>query len=112
MEAQIRNVEYYATRDGKKPVLEWIQSLRDSRARAKIRVRISRIELGNFGYCESVGEGVMELKIDFGPGYRVYFGQVGTKLVILLCAGDKSTQSKDIKKAKMYWEEYRSRKND
>lgn len=109
MEAHVRRIEYYETPDGKKPVSEWLDSLRDKRAQAKVQIRIDRVSLGNLGYCEPVGEGVMELKIDFGPGYRVYFGQVGAKLVILLCGGDKSTQKKDIKTAHEYWADYRRR---
>ena len=84
-----------------------MNSLRDQQARAKIRARIARGRLGNLGNCESVGGGVSELKIDYGPGYRVYFGQIGTKLVILLCGGDKSSQSEDIKKAIEFWEDYK-----
>ena len=63
--------------------------------------------IGKLGNCEPVGAGVLELKVDYGPGYRVYFGQVGTKLVILLCGGDKSSQPEDIRKAIEYWEDYR-----
>ena len=85
-----------------------LDSLRDQRARAKIRTRIGRVRLGNFGKCEPVGGGVVELKIDHGPGYRVYFGQVGTKLVILLCGGDKSSQADDIRRAIEYWEDYKN----
>jgi putative addiction module killer protein len=84
-----------------------MDSLRDKRARAKIRTRIGRVRLENLGKCEPVGGGVLELKIDYGPGYRVYFGQVGTKLVILLCGGDKSSQAEDIRRAIEYWEDYK-----
>ena len=86
-----------------------MESLKDVRARAKIRTRIDRISLGNFGFCDSVGLGVAELKIDFGPGYRVYFGELGNRLIILLCGGDKSTQREDIKNAHNYWLDYRRR---
>ena len=68
------------------------------------------MSLGNFGSVRSLGEGVHELKIDFGPGYRVYFGQDGMTLVILLCGGDKSTQQSDIHSAKVYWEQYQQEK--
>lgn len=78
----------------------WLRDLRDDRARAKIAIRIDRFALGNPGKVKPVGEGVSELKIDYGPGYRVYFKQHGDELVILLCGGDKSTQDKDIVKAK------------
>lgn len=78
----------------------WFEKLRDSRAKAKILARVRRVELGNFGDCEPVGEGVSELRIHYGPGYRVYFVQRGYELVILLAGGDKSTQAKDIDIAK------------
>ncbi len=82
-------------------------SLRDQRAKARIRTRIARVRLGNLGNYEPVGNGVLELKISYGPGYRVYFGQVGVKLVILLCGGDKSSQAEDIRRAIEYWEDYK-----
>lgn len=78
---------------------DWFKSLKDLRAKARINVRIRRISLGNFGEVEPVGNGVSELKIDYGPGYRVYFVNQGNVLVILLCGGEKSTQAKDIKRA-------------
>ena len=107
MEATERQVETYARQDGSCPFNEWMDSLRDRKARAKIRTRIGRVRLGNLGNCAPVGGGVMELKVDYGPGYRVYFGQVGTTLVILLCGGDKSSQPEDIRKAVEYWEDYK-----
>lgn len=78
---------------------KWIDSLRDTRARARIQARIERLAAGNPGDVEPVGEGVSELRIDLGPGYRVYFKQRGGELVILLAGGDKSTQARDIKTA-------------
>lgn len=78
---------------------EWFESLKDKRARARIDTRIRRVSLGNFGDVRPVGKGVSELRIDYGPGYRVYFTQRGNIIVILLCGGDKSTQAKDIQHA-------------
>lgn len=78
---------------------KWLLRLRDIRARARIQARIDRMELGNFGNAKPVGEGVSEMKINYGPGYRVYFVRRGSELVILLAGGDKSSQSKDIRKA-------------
>jgi putative addiction module killer protein len=77
----------------------WFDALKDKQARARIEVRVARAEDGNFGDCAPVGEGVSEMRIHYGPGYRVYFTQRGLELVILLAGGDKSTQVKDIKTA-------------
>ena len=78
---------------------QWFASLSDLQARARINVRIRRLSLGNFGDTKPVGEGVWELRIDFGPGYRVYFVNRGLSVVVLLAGGDKSSQSRDIRKA-------------
>lgn len=96
----------YLTDDGRNPFREWLEELRDRQARAKIRVRLNRIRLGNFGDCKSVGGGVSELRIPHGPGYRVYYGRRGNTVVILLYGGDKKTQTKDITRAKLYWNDY------
>lgn len=109
MEASERQVDNYVRPDGSCPFEDWIGSLRDRKARAIIRTRIGRVRLGNLGDCKPVGSGVLELIIDYGPGYRVYLGQVGGKLVILLCGGDKSSQTEDIRKAIEYWEDYKNR---
>ncbi|NOT21162.1 MAG: type II toxin-antitoxin system RelE/ParE family toxin [Nitrospiraceae bacterium] len=109
MEATPKELRIYVTEESREPFTEWMASLRDIKARAKIRVRLDRVSLGNFGDCHGVGEGVQELRIDYGPGYRVYFGQDGAAIVLLLCGGDKSTQVKDIDTAKRYWNEYRRR---
>lgn len=109
MEARPKELRIYVTTAGREPFSDWLKSLRDQRARAKIRVRLDRVSLGNFGDCHAVGDGVQELRIDYGPGYRVYFGQEETTIVLLLCGGNKHTQSKDIETAKRYWGEYRSR---
>ena len=77
----------------------WFEELKDTKGRFRIQARIDRAELGNFGDCEPVGEGVSEMRIHFGPGYRVYFAQRGSLIVLLLVGGDKSTQAKDIKAA-------------
>jgi putative addiction module killer protein len=77
----------------------WFAGLRDERARARIDVRIKRLALGNAGDVKPVGEGVSELRIDYGPGYRVYFAQRGSEIVLLLCGGDKRRQDRDIREA-------------
>ncbi len=99
MEAQPREIRNYQTVDGITPFEEWLDNLRDRKARAKIRNRLKRVEAGNLGNYRSVGEGVCELKIDYGSGYRVYFGQIGTIIILILCGKDKSTQEQDIQKA-------------
>lgn len=109
MEATPKNVQFYTTLSGKCPFAEWLDSLKNREARAKIAVRLRRVEEGNLGNYRLVGKGVCELKIDYGPGYRIYFGQVGSTVVLILCGGDKSTQDQDILKAQEYWEEYGSR---
>jgi putative addiction module killer protein len=111
MKAQPREIRRYLTVDGRVPFAEWLDSLRDARAVSKINIRIKRVSLGNLGDCEPIGEGVYELRINYGPGYRIYFGQIGTTIVLLLCGGDKSTQTQDIRKAKEYWQDYGKRKN-
>ena len=83
-----------------KPFAEWFGALRDERARARIDARIRRLSLGNPGDVKPVGEGVSEMRIDYGPGYRVYFRQQGDEIVILLCGGDKRSQERDIRLAK------------
>ncbi len=108
-EATPRELEIYVTEEGRAPFAEWLDSLRDIRGRVKIRTRLDRVRLGNISDRTSVGEGVQELRIDFGPGYRVYFGQAGVKVVLLLCGGDKSTQTQDILQAKSYWKDYKKR---
>ena len=101
----------YVTEEGTIPFRKWLDDLKDISARARVRVRLNRIRLGNFGDCKSVGEGVSELRVKHGPGYRVYFGRSGNTVVILLCGGDKKTQSKDIRTAQRYWADYQRRKS-
>ena len=79
---------------------KWLRELRDMQARARIQMRLDRVERGLFGDVKPVGEGVSELRIDHGPGYRIYFMQRGQVLVVLLCGGDKATQARDISAAK------------
>lgn len=82
----------------------WLRKLKDTAAKAKILMRIKRAELGNFGDSKSLGAGLWEMRIDFGPGYRVYYGQDGEVAYLLLCGGDKSTQQTDIARARALWE--------
>ena len=97
-------IELYVLASGKEPYTDW--ELRLSKdVQAIISARLARVRGGNFGDCKSVGNGVYELRINYGPGYRIYYGKTGKKIVILLCGGDKSTQKKDIKRAKVFWED-------
>lgn len=102
-------LRYYQTAAGERPAVAWLERLDDTRSRAKIAARLARVQLGSFGDAEPVGEGVLELRIDWGPGYRVYFARLGKEIVLLLCGGDKSTQRKDIKRAKAYFADYKAR---
>jgi putative addiction module killer protein len=111
MENQEREIRTYETAEGKSPFNSWIEKLSDRKGRAIIRTRITRLQLGLFGDTKTVGNGVNELRIDFGPGYRAYYALDGDKIILLLCGGDKSTQSKDIKMAQAYWNDYRSQNN-
>lgn len=99
----------YLTESGKNLVGEWLAALKDVRARAKIATRLSRLEAGNFGDCKPVGEGVWELRIDWGPGYRVYYAMVGSAVILLLCGGDKRKQAADIRRATEYLKDYKRR---
>ncbi len=105
-------IEHYRRPDGHVPFDDWFVALKDVEAKAIVLARLNRIRVGNFGHCEPVGEGVHEIKIDFGPGYRVYFGKVGVAVVLLLCGGSKRTQIRDIASAITYFAEYKKRKKE
>ncbi len=94
----------YSTSTGKEPYANWEDSL-DTMTRAVVKNRLERIKLGNFGDAKMIkdGEGIWELRIDYGPGYRIYFGKKWTTIIVLLTGGDKRSQSRDIAKAKRYW---------
>lgn len=104
--AKPKQVIVYADASGREPFTDWINELRDIMGRKRILARIARLEQGNRGDCEPVGEGISELRMFFGPGYRVYFGEDEKNIVVLLCGGDKGSQQQDIRRAKAYWKEY------
>lgn len=112
MEVVPKEIRLFRSKLGHRPYMEWFQSIEDQRTRQIIQVRIDRLSLGNPGLTNSVGEGVQELKISYGPGFRVYFGSEGSTVVVLLLGGDKSSQNDDIKKAKAYWKEYKEEKQN
>ena len=93
------------------PFEEWLDGLRDRAGRAKVRVQIDRLSLGNFGRCRFLKGGIGELKVDWGPGFRVYFATLNPSAVLLLCGGDKSTQQADIAKALENWSDYQERRH-
>jgi putative addiction module killer protein len=101
-------VRRYTTGSGTDPVGDWLTAL-ELKARARIATRIDRLALGNFGDCKPVCQGVSELRIDWGPGYRLYYAMVGRTCVLLLCGGDKRKQTSDIKRAVGYLLDYRER---
>ncbi len=105
MQARQRKVLHYVV-DGKDLLGEWLDDLNDISGRAAILKRIDRVEEGNFGDHCGAGHGVWELRIHYGPGYRVYYGEDGPKIVLLLCGGHKRTQGRDIRKAHKLWLSY------
>jgi putative addiction module killer protein len=103
MKIKERLVEYFYTPNGKAPVKEWLSSIKDQLTQAILYKRIRQASLGNFGDHKSVGQGVYEMRIDFGPGYRVYYSVHKDEVILLLIGGSKRTQQIDIDKAKTYW---------
>ena len=106
-----RSVRYYKSQDGDVPYLSWLDELKNTRHINRIIRKIDRVELGNLGDHKGVGEGVQELRLHFGPGFRIYFAQDGATVVVLLCGGDKSSQSKDIRHAQAYWQDYKDHRD-
>jgi putative addiction module killer protein len=102
-------IRRYTTAEGRDVFGEWVANLADLKTRARIAVRIDRLAGGNSGDSRSIGKGLHELRIDWGPGYRVYYGKIESACVLLLCGGDKRKQSADIKKARAYWTDYKKR---
>lgn len=103
-----KHIKMYETADGKVPFRVWLESL-DMGTRSRVRERLDRVALGNLGNYKPLTNGICELKLVFGPGYRIYYAEDGGYIVLLLCAGDKSSQRKDIKKAIAYWKDYLAR---
>jgi len=103
------DLRYYQSSTGQCPFVEWLGRLGDQAARAKVQARLARVAAGNLGDFKSVGGGVLEMRIDWGPGYRIYFSRDREVVVLLLCAGDKRTQHKDIQRAKTYLDDYQAR---
>ena len=104
LEREIKKLEL---QNGLVPFDEWFDSLRDWKMQAAVDARLARVRAGNFGDCKSVGGGVFELRIAFGPGLRIYYGLHGKQIVVLLGGGDKNSQSRDIRRAQQLWQQYR-----
>jgi putative addiction module killer protein len=102
-------IRHYVSQRGKDIFDYWLTQLADARAQAKIAVRINRLAAGNFGDCKSLRQGLFELRIDWGPGYRIYYAMLGTSCVLLLCGGDKRKQPSDIGRALEYFKDYKER---
>lgn len=102
-------IEHYLTADGRDPFQEWLDGLKDLRGRIAVLRRIERTAGGNLGDHRYLHDGVAELRIDTGPGYRVYFGRDGERLILLLCGGDKGSQARDIDEACRYWSDWKRR---
>ena len=110
-ESTLWRVEVYSNDAGERPFQDWIETLKDRTGADKILLRIRRIPLGNLGDHKFIVDGVFELRIPAGPGYRVYFGRVENSIILLLCGGDKSSQDKDIQQALKYWKDYGEKDN-
>ena len=105
-----RMIKIYQRDNGENPVVSWMESL-DSSIRYRIKSRLTRVTQGNFGDHEPLGDGLYELKFKFGSGYRIYYSEVHDEIILLLCGGDKKTQSKDIKLARTYLTDYLQEEN-
>ncbi|PIZ03669.1 MAG: addiction module protein [Gammaproteobacteria bacterium CG_4_10_14_0_8_um_filter_38_16] len=108
----MKTLKYYQTSNGKQPFKEWLMGLKDVVGMAQINKRIERLMLGQRGDSEPVGEGVFELRIHYGPGYRLYYAEQGSELVILLYGGSKGSQQRDIDRAITYWKDYLEQYHD
>ena len=102
-------IRHYLNRAGKDVFDDWLTDLADARAQAKIAARINRLAAGNFGDCKSLRQGLYELRVDCGPGYRVYYAMIGRVCVLLLCGGDKRKQSRDVERALQFLNDYKGR---
>jgi len=105
-------IRHYLTAEDKDPVLEWLKQLRDPIAKVQIVKRLNRLEQGNFGDHRFCRDGVWELRVNIGAGYRLYYVQAGAQIILLLCGGDKRTQDADIDRAVRFWQDWQRRPND
>jgi len=108
----MNQIQHYIDRNGKNHYATWRKGLRDNKACIAIDRRITRMALGNFGNYKHLRDGVWELRLDIGPGYRVYYAKTGSTVVLLLCGGTKRKQDADIEKACKYWKDWQQREGD
>ena len=101
------DIRIYQDENGNEPFEQWFSSIRDNSTWARIDNRLKRVRLGLLGDHRSIGEGVFELRLDFGPGYRIYFGRIGSEHILLLTGGTKNSQQRDIAIAKRYWQHFK-----
>lgn len=111
MKIEEREVLVYMTGDGRCPYTDWFYGLKDQTTQTLIRERLARVRAGNLGDYKSLGAGLLEFRLHFGPGLRIYAGQDGLRLIVLVCGGDKGSQQRDIGIAAKYWQDYRRRTN-
>ena len=107
----LKQLKYYQTSNGNAPFIAWLESLKDKVTRARIQSRLTRLVTSNYGDYKFVGEGVYELRIHFGAGYRIYFAEIDDEVILLISGGDKSHQAQDIKRAQEYWHDFKRRTN-
>ena len=108
-EIKPKQIRFYQAKSGKIPYKEWFDGLKNSKVRHRIRARLDRVELGNLGDYKVLSDGVSELRLAFGSGYRIYFAEQNDYFIILLCGGDKGSQEKDINAARQYWKDLQER---
>lgn len=108
----MKEIIIYDSENGKEPFIIWLKSIKDSVTRARIKSAVLKLSKDNFGDCKRINNDILEIRLHFGSGYRIYFSNLGNIIILLLCGGDKSSQSKDIEKAKLYLKNYKERNND
>ena len=108
----MKEILIYDLKDGKEPFVIWLKSIKDNVTRARIKSAVLKLSNGNFGDCKKLNSDIFEIRLHFGSGYRIYFSELNNIIILLLCGGDKSTQSKDIEKANIYLKDYKERKHD
>ncbi len=106
---KVMEIEIYETASGKRPFDIWLNKIKDEQTIGKILARLDRLEFGNIGDCKSLKDGIYELRIHYGAGIRIYYSKIKNKVLLLLCGGTKGSQTKDIKKAKEFLQDYKNR---